>query len=502
MKILIAEDDNASRLMLGQTLQQSGHEVIAAANGEEAWARFIAEPCQFVITDWMMPETDGLELCRRIRALTDRDYTYIILLTARSHKGDLIEGMQAGADDFIAKPFDTDELEARIRAGERVITLEHSLSEHNKQIQTINNRLTRWVRREHALNQVASALSESLEVDDVLRAAVVHLQELSQASRAFSMLLDQERQSLRIASEHGAAGVEPIGTCLFPVKDAADLEGAATDQASVLSSLLVAHDLEQELQAQPSPFFATLWREFDVRSLLSVPIVHQGRWLGIVGLHQCDAPRNWEDDEVSLVGAIAQHMAVALANARLYRQVQEQAVRDGLTGLYNRRYFDQMLAHELERARRFGHFLSLVMLDLDHLKRINDQFGHQAGDTAVRRVGDVLIKQSRRVDIAARYGGEEFAVILVETQNSGAELAANSWRKAIGELKIAGDHRLSASFGIATFPLHATTVDDLIQAADQALYRAKNAGRDRVCLADVSKQEREADAKSADKQAS
>ncbi len=103
-------------------------------------------------------------------------------------------------------------------------------------------------------------------------------------------------------------------------------------------------------------------REFGVRSLLSVPIVHQGQWLGIVGLHQCDAPRDWEDDEVSLVRAIAQQMGIALANARLYQQVQEQAVRDGLTGLYNRRYFDQMLAYELERARRFGHFLSLVMV--------------------------------------------------------------------------------------------------------------------------------------------
>ena len=135
---------------------------------------------------------------------------------------------------------------------------------------------------------------------------------------------------------------------------------------------------KRELKTQPNAFFATMSCEFDVCSLLSVPIVHQGQWLGIVGLHQCDAPRDWEEDEVSLVRAIGQQMGVALANAQLYHQVQEQAVRDGLTGLFNRRYFDQMLAYELERARRFGHFLSLVMVDLDHLKRINDQFGHQA----------------------------------------------------------------------------------------------------------------------------
>jgi diguanylate cyclase (GGDEF)-like protein len=482
MKILIAEDDAVSRLMLGRTLQQWGHEVIAASNGEEAWARFTAEPCQFVITDWMMPETDGLELCRRIRALEGRDYTYVILLTARSQKGDLIEGMSAGADDFIAKPFDVEELEVRIRAGERVVKLEHSLNERNKQIQAINNRLTRWVQREHALNQVARALGESLEVDDVLQAAVLHLQELSQASRAFTMLLDLDRQSLQVASEHCFFGVDPIGARSFPVEE-------TTNQSGHLNSVLVVHDLDYELKTQPSAFASRMSRDFGVRSLLSVPIVHQGQWLGIIGLHQCHEMRCWEDDEVSLVRAIAQQMGVALANARLYHQVQEQAVRDGLTGLYNRRHFDQTLAHEFERARRFGHTLSLVMVDLDHLKQINDQFGHQAGDAAIREVGDALIQHTRRLDVAARYGGEEFAVILVETQSPGAFLAANSWREAIRERTVANGHRLSASLGVATYPTHAKTAEDLIKAADQALYRAKRAGRDCVCLADLPQQE-------------
>src|SRR5262249_58952060 len=120
----------------------------------------------------------------------------------------------------------------------------------------------------------------------------------------------------------------------------------AAEQASRLNRFLVAHDLQHELQAEPSAFFLTMLQEFDVRSLLSVPIVHQSQWLGIVGLHQCDAPRDWEEDEVSLVRAIAQQMGVALANARLYHQVQEQAGRAGLTGLYNCPYFDHMLAYE------------------------------------------------------------------------------------------------------------------------------------------------------------
>jgi diguanylate cyclase (GGDEF)-like protein len=225
-------------------------------------------------------------------------------------------------------------------------------------------------------------------------------------------------------------------------------------------------------------------RQFAARSLLAAPIVHQGGWLGVVGLHQCDEPRSWEEDEVSLVKAIAQQMAVAISHAQLYEQLQEQAVRDGLTGLFNRRYFDQALRREIERAERYGHLLSLAMVDLDYLKRINDELGHQAGDAAIREVGQVLATKSRRTDVAARYGGEEFAVILVETPLAGAQAAAEAWRREITQRVIAEGRKLSASIGLASYPLHATTAEDLIKAADLALYRAKREGRNRVCVAD------------------
>jgi len=478
MKILIAEDDSVSRLMLSRTLERWGHEVVAAANGEEAWSRFVADSCQFVITDWMMPRVDGLELCQRIRAAEGRDYTYIILLTAKSDTEDMVAGMRAGADDFVAKPFDRAELEVRIRAGERVLMLERSLNERNKQIQAMNDQLARAVRREHLLNQISRALNESLELDSILRTAVAHLQEFSGASRAFTLLLSPDQQSLEVASEHCAAGVEPLGTHCFPV------ENTQENPAAPASGLLLANDLDCEIERQQSDAFAaTLAREFGVRSFVSAPIVHHGQWLGVVGLHQCGEARYWREKEVSFLHAIAQQMAVAIANAQLYRQVQEQAVRDGPTGLYNRRYFDQALPREIERARRFGHTLSLVIVDLDHLKEINDQFGHQAGDAAICEVGRVLAEKSRYIDSVARYGGDEFIVTLIETSTSGAYKAAESWREAISRSGVARGHVLSASIGIATYPLHATTAEDLIKAADLALYRAKRAGRNRVCLA-------------------
>jgi diguanylate cyclase (GGDEF)-like protein len=478
MRILIAEDSDVSQLLLERTLQRWGYEVVSAADGQEAWERFSAEPCSFVITDWMMPRLDGLELCRRIRGEQGHGYTYIIVLTAKNQKADLVEGMDAGADDFVSKPFDGGELRLRIRAGERILALERSLVERTQEIQAINQQLRRSVEREHLINQLLRSLNESLELDAVLEKAVTPLQQLYNASRSFVRLLDQEHQVLRVASEHCAEGVAPMGRhAFFPLEHA---DGASSQK---YNSLRVAQDLERELEKNPRASSAALLHEFGVRALLSVPIIKQERWLGDVGLHQCGEPRRWTGEETSLLYTIAQQMAVVISNAEMHRSVQEQSVRDGLTGLFNRRYFDQTMKQEMERAVRYGHVLSLVMVDLDFLKTINDEYGHQAGDVAIKEIGQILTKHSRRVDIAARYGGEEFAVILPATSTSGAQTAAENWRKAINRRTVAGDRQLSASLGVATYPHHAATLEGLMKAADRALYRAKHEGRNRVCVA-------------------
>jgi two-component system NtrC family sensor kinase len=132
MKILIAEDDPVSRRLLQSYLERWGHEVVTAQDGAAAWALFQSGDFPIVISDWMMPELDGLELIRRVRSFPRPGYVYAILLTARAQKEDIVQGMEAGADDFLTKPFDRDELRVRLRAGERIIHLEQSLAEQNR----------------------------------------------------------------------------------------------------------------------------------------------------------------------------------------------------------------------------------------------------------------------------------------------------------------------------------------------------------------------------------
>jgi diguanylate cyclase (GGDEF)-like protein len=159
---------------------------------------------------------------------------------------------------------------------------------------------------------------------------------------------------------------------------------------------------------------------------------------------------------------------------------EEEAFTDHLSGLANRRRFERQLEREVSRTLRYGHPISLLMLDLDNFKKLNDTFGHSAGDEAISRIGKVLREGTRGIDLAARIGGEEFALILVETSLEGGLEVAERLRKAIGSMPVPLAGHITASFGVAECPSSAQTVRDLLQSADSALYEAKRSGRDRV----------------------
>jgi diguanylate cyclase (GGDEF)-like protein len=164
-------------------------------------------------------------------------------------------------------------------------------------------------------------------------------------------------------------------------------------------------------------------------------------------------------------------------NARL----KETSFKDEVTGLYNRRFFSLRLEEELSRYRRFNHPVSVVLLDLDSFKAINDEFGHMVGDDTLREVSQILMKHSRGINVVSRYGGDEFAVLLVETSKAGARLYADRIREVVAKYPFAHGKVITASFGVASLPDdEAGTAEDLFRAADEALYAAKRAGKNQV----------------------
>lgn len=215
---------------------------------------------------------------------------------------------------------------------------------------------------------------------------------------------------------------------------------------------------------------------------VSVPVFDDGGvHIGYFGITR-DANER-KRAERSLVEANRQ-LEVQLRHIReLHEQMREQAIRDDLTGVHNRRHFVEVAERELERAQRQGSALSLVMMDIDHFKNVNDAHGHPTGDVALKAVGAMLRASKRASDLACRLGGEEFAVLLVGMGHEGAMERAETWRSTLAAMALPAEGvtlRLTASFGVATFPAQAASLVELMKVADSRMYRAKAMGRDRV----------------------
>jgi two-component system cell cycle response regulator len=218
------------------------------------------------------------------------------------------------------------------------------------------------------------------------------------------------------------------------------------------------------------------------RNILVAPLIADGQPLGVLIVENAEEESYIQRRIVSMVGQFASHGALAMRNAWLLEQVQRLAATDALTSVANRRTFEKALQAEISRASRSRSDVTLIMLDIDRFKSLNDEFGHQAGDEVLAQVGEALLTACRESDTPARYGGEEFAVLMPGCSPDEAVFAAERLRRRISE--IATVRAITFSAGIATFPIHALSAEELIARADDALYQSKRAGRDRATLSD------------------
>ncbi len=211
-------------------------------------------------------------------------------------------------------------------------------------------------------------------------------------------------------------------------------------------------------------------------SLMCIPLKVHGDCIGVINVTNKKSGAEFTTDDIDLLEAISDQAAVAINKAQLW----EMATTDGLTGVYIRRYLLAKIGEEMLRAARFQHALSIVIMDIDHFKSVNDTYGHDAGDTVLKDVAQRLMNACRTTDMVGRYGGEEFVFLMVETDKESARLGAERLRQEIEEQVQIQAHNVTASFGIASFPEDGTTVEQVMKNADLALYEAKESGRNRV----------------------
>ena len=322
--------------------------------------------------------------------------------------------------------------------------------------------------REIAVNRIATAIRESLELGIILQKTVTEV----------GAALNVGWCALRV---EGRTTVEPLNYSYF----------ATPAQEAKLRAKDVSCELEQ-ISSQVSKTRTLFTRDGSENldpeqtrfPLAVIPLIFQERFIGALEVVDDNPARTWQENEILLLRTVANQVAVAINHADLFAQMQQQALTDALTGCYNRRSFEMQLDRDLKLATRRNQPLALLMLDLDRFKQLNDTIGHEAGDSALRLLADCFRHELRAVDTAARFGGDEFALILPGADPDGAQLVAERVRSKIEQIHIPGFAEISASIGIATYPLHANARTDLVQAADAALYRAKRAGRNRVVIFD------------------
>jgi diguanylate cyclase (GGDEF)-like protein len=327
------------------------------------------------------------------------------------------------------------------------------LAERLTQDEKISNAMIEENRIAEVMVEITRALSSSLNTDDVLLAIVTRLCQVLEA---------EECSIVRIDPKTGAAKTVVRSPNLEERNVPIDL-----DQHPELKQAYASRRFLYLPEAKPA-------------GIISVPMISTESVLGLIYVRSSKLPPILSDSTVRFFEVMASTAANALRNAQLFEEVEHRARTDFLTGLPNHRFFQATLTVELGRAQRHNHPLSLLMIDLDFLKEVNDRFGHPSGDMVIRAVAETIRSGCREIDFAARYGGEEFTVILPETPLAGAIQVADRIRERIAAERIPRIGNITASVGVSNYPVNALTKEDLIRIADQALYVAKNGGRDRV----------------------
>ena len=326
-------------------------------------------------------------------------------------------------------------------------------------------------RQLQAINTIAQQSTAVMELEDLLVRVCSIIQQAFQVSHV-SLLLREEGDLVMRAHQGELTPCIPPGG-RFPTSE--DPWSRIIETSGSV--------IEKDLSGTPES--VRLFRE--CASRMSIPLISFGQTLGVLTLHS--SRRNaFRETELQSLESVADICANSIQNAHYVERVKQLAYLDGLTGIFNRRFFELRILEEIERARRYGTGMAVIMADIDQFKRLNDEFGHLLGDEVLRQASSLFHQQLRKIDVVCRYGGEEFAILLTQTNAEQAIAIAEKLRRLVEGYQFPGVPRtVTISAGVAAFPAHGKSRDDLIRAADHGLYAAKQAGRNRVCLTSLTR---------------
>jgi diguanylate cyclase (GGDEF)-like protein len=323
------------------------------------------------------------------------------------------------------------------------------------------------------LYEIGKYLNSTMEIKELYDKLIELLPAKFNLDKFAILVADEKKEFLSVEAAYGFTNIGRICDLAFRMGE------GVSGEAALKGEMIYLPDAEKD-----SRFLHYRGEALEKGSFISIPLKYKGETFGVMNCSRA-AKHGFSEDDIRLLVLVANEVALAVQNARLYTRMKELSVRDELTGLYNRRHFQHVLQMEWKRVTRFKRPLSLLMIDIDHFKEFNDTFGHRHGDRVLRHIATTLAKNLREVDLVARFGGEEFVVLLPDTDKNGAIVVAEKLRRLVEGTRfddVSNPHYLSISIGLSNFPEDAREMDDLIDHADIALYEAKDAGRNRVVV--------------------
>jgi diguanylate cyclase (GGDEF)-like protein len=322
------------------------------------------------------------------------------------------------------------------------------------------------------INRLASVMTSSLNIQEIYTTFVDGLREIIDVDFAAITLIDGKE--LHFVATSTSAHVKPI----WKVDQKIPLRGTATQWVASHKKTMIEQDLSRDKMFTISKAYFKI----GIRSIIYLPLITKDECIGSLVIGNRN-PNAYMETQISLLEKLALQISTSVVNAKLYARTAEKARIDELTGLYNRRHFEEIIQQEIDRHARYGSIFSLAFVDLDEFKNYNDSLGHVAGDVILEQIGKVILTTIRNVDSAFRYGGDEFAVIMPNTTIDNASTVIERIRLRIeseyGSMK---QIPVTSSFGLAAWPSDGLTKDHIVNAADKALYYAKRTGGNRACL--------------------
>ncbi len=541
-KILYIEDDPETRSLMADIIRYKGYQFYEAARGLDGIQMAIEHKPDLILVDLRLPDMQGYEVTTHLKSLSDIKDTPIIALTGEMHRDAKDLTLAAGCDGYISKPINVTEFLFKIEeylSGKKdfispekekkflqkynvqlveklrrklleLESLNENLTKVNKELYESHQDLARYNDRLFYLNNVANFLRTQRDPAALLKILPEKIIEGFKVDRCISFELDTIKRKLipfsfdgvTSSSIHKKSFKYKPEFLTYLKKDGGIIWIKNLSEILEPSLLSLAKNLQTEsfilgnlsnlaVKKDSTEIFANI--ASNVTSDEKLELQMPKRYL--IFIDKGKTQQDFETYEVRILKSFIQTIGIIYENMILYHKLmklykikEQQAITDGLTKIYNYRYFIQQLEREMNRGKRFKTPFSLLIIDIDHFKDYNDRHGHPEGDKILCQVSLILSENTRSLDTVARYGGEEFVIILPGLDKQNAIWIAQKLHNLIEDFEFNLQQfqplgKLTVSIGLANFPDDGTDMEDLIERADQALYKAKKSGRNRVCIA-------------------